>query len=154
MAEQTFRVQFLRGTEAENEIYIGRDGELTVDKTKKSIRVHDGSTPGGSLLATFSANSGSTADSRVKILVNDFTAGNWTVPSGITVKKALSDSALEITHNKNAYPVHYITYSTAVFPTTVVIPTATKGGLQIIDANTVILIGVSSYTKFETVILF
>ena len=38
------------GLEAEN--YTGRNRQLTVDLTKQSLRVHDGITPGGSLLIT------------------------------------------------------------------------------------------------------
>jgi fibronectin-binding autotransporter adhesin len=41
------RVQLRRGTTAENNAFTGASGELTVDTTKKTIRVHDGATAGG-----------------------------------------------------------------------------------------------------------
>jgi hypothetical protein len=44
MAKQ---VQFRRGTAAENDAFTGAVGEITVDTTNKQIRVHDGSTAGG-----------------------------------------------------------------------------------------------------------
>lgn len=50
MSTQDLRVQFLRGTSAENEAYTGAPGELTIDTTKKLIRVHDGQTAGGDLV--------------------------------------------------------------------------------------------------------
>lgn len=49
MAEN-IRIQFLRGTTAENDTYIGRDGEITVDSDKKNLRLHDGTTEGGKVL--------------------------------------------------------------------------------------------------------
>ena len=47
MATENIRIQFLRGTAAENNLYTGRDGELTIDSDSKMIRVHDGATQGG-----------------------------------------------------------------------------------------------------------
>ncbi len=47
MATENVRIQFLRGTTAENDIYAGRDGEITVDSDRKQIRLHDGTTQGG-----------------------------------------------------------------------------------------------------------
>lgn len=40
-------VQIRRGTTAENNNFIGQSGELTVDTTTWSLRVHDSVTPGG-----------------------------------------------------------------------------------------------------------
>ena len=40
-------VQFRRGTAAENNAFTGAAGELSVNTTNNSIRVHDGSTAGG-----------------------------------------------------------------------------------------------------------
>lgn len=45
-------IQHLRGTAEENDLRIGFDGEFTVDKTNKAIRIHDGSTPGGSVVVS------------------------------------------------------------------------------------------------------
>jgi Major tropism determinant N-terminal domain len=49
MAQQ---VQFRRGTTSDHSAFTGAVGEVTVDTTLKTIRVHDGSTVGGSIIAT------------------------------------------------------------------------------------------------------
>ena len=40
-------VQFRRGTTTQNNAFTGAEGELTVDTTLDTLRVHDGSTAGG-----------------------------------------------------------------------------------------------------------
>jgi len=51
MAKQ---VQFRRGTTTEHNSFTGVAGEVTVDITLNTIRVHDGSTAGGTRLARYS----------------------------------------------------------------------------------------------------
>ena len=46
------QVQFRRGTTAENDAFTGAIGEITVDTTLNELRVHDGSTAGGFLIAS------------------------------------------------------------------------------------------------------
>jgi len=46
------QVQFRRGTTAQNNSFTGAAGELSVNSSNSTIRVHDGSTAGGSELAT------------------------------------------------------------------------------------------------------
>ena len=48
-------VQFRRGTTAQNNSFTGAAGELSVDTTLGTIRVHNGSTAGGNTLATIDA---------------------------------------------------------------------------------------------------
>ena len=43
----TVTVQFRRGTTAQNNAFTGSIGELSVNTTTNTIRVHDGSTAGG-----------------------------------------------------------------------------------------------------------
>ena len=50
MAKQ---LQLRKGTATEHNTFTGADGEVTVDTTNKTLRVHDGSTVGGIRLATF-----------------------------------------------------------------------------------------------------
>lgn len=45
------QIQLRRGTAAQHETFTGADGEVTVDTTNKTLRVHDGATPGGVALA-------------------------------------------------------------------------------------------------------
>jgi hypothetical protein len=48
-------VQFRRGTAAQNNSFTGAVGEISVNTTNNSIRVHDGSTAGGTELMLASA---------------------------------------------------------------------------------------------------
>ncbi|MBQ8041879.1 MAG: hypothetical protein IJ273_00955, partial [Alphaproteobacteria bacterium] len=45
------QIQFRRGTATEHENFTGAVGEITVDTTNNTLRVHDGSTLGGTSLA-------------------------------------------------------------------------------------------------------
>lgn len=47
------QVKFRRGTATQHNSFTGANGEITVDTTNKTIRVHDGVTVGGSRLAKF-----------------------------------------------------------------------------------------------------
>jgi hypothetical protein len=53
-------VQFRRGTATQNNSFTGAAGEISVNTTNNSIRVHDGSTAGGTelMLATAANISG------------------------------------------------------------------------------------------------
>ena len=46
------QVQFRRGTTAQNNNFTGAEGEITVNTSNNTIRVHDGATQGGFELAT------------------------------------------------------------------------------------------------------
>ena len=88
MAKQ---VQFRRGTAAENDAFTGAVGEITVDTTNKQIRVHDGSTAGGTAaLASLGANNA------VVDAVQNFTAGQsgeiTALTSAATITADMSDS--------------------------------------------------------------
>ena len=48
------RIQLRRGTAVENDNFTGADGEVTVDTTNKTLKVHDGTTVGGTALAKVS----------------------------------------------------------------------------------------------------
>ena len=50
MAKQ---LQLRKGTDTEHNTFTGADGEVTVDTTFKTLRVHDGVTVGGTLLVTY-----------------------------------------------------------------------------------------------------
>lgn len=45
------QIQLRRGTSTEHETFTGAPGEVTVDTTANTLRVHDGQTPGGTELA-------------------------------------------------------------------------------------------------------
>ena len=54
MAKQ---LQLRKGTATEHDTFTGANGEVTVDTTNKTLRVHDGSTVGGIRLATVTGGS-------------------------------------------------------------------------------------------------
>jgi len=74
------QVQYRRGSGSQNDSFTGALGEITVDTTAKTIRVHDGATAGGSNVATvsyvtaqiaaLSANSITDGTSNVKVYNN------------------------------------------------------------------------------------
>ncbi len=45
------QIQIRRGTATAHTNFIGAIGEITMDTTNKTLRVHDGETPGGTVLA-------------------------------------------------------------------------------------------------------
>lgn len=45
------QIQIRRGTSTEHENFTGAIGEITMDTTNKTLRVHDGTTAGGTVLA-------------------------------------------------------------------------------------------------------
>lgn len=45
------QIQIRRGTAAEHTNFTGAIGEITMDTTNKTLRIHDGETPGGTVLA-------------------------------------------------------------------------------------------------------
>ena len=54
------QVKFRRGTATQHNSFTGANGEITVDTTNKTLRVHDGATVGGARLAKFSELSAAT----------------------------------------------------------------------------------------------
>jgi len=50
----SIEVKFRRGTSAEHSSFTGANGEITIDTTIKTLRVHDGVTVGGTRLAKYS----------------------------------------------------------------------------------------------------
>ena len=48
------QVKFRRGTATQHNSFTGANGEITVDTTNKTLRVHNGITVGGERLATYS----------------------------------------------------------------------------------------------------
>ncbi len=72
-------VQFRRGTTAENNAFTGSAGELSVDLTLDTVRVHDGSTAGGFALVSATATQTLTN----KTLTTPAISGNITVTGNV-----------------------------------------------------------------------
>lgn len=113
------QVQFRRGTTAETAVFTGAVGEVTVDTSKHTGVVHDGSTPGGfplllengtnsslspgslsSCALKFSTNSGtgliSPSPGAIALVANGVAgltidaSGSVTIPGNITIQGSLS----------------------------------------------------------------
>lgn len=64
------QIQIRRGTAAENNSFTGAIGEITMDTTNKTLRIHDGETVGGIALAKQSEVSNALNDKLNKTLDN------------------------------------------------------------------------------------
>ena len=97
MAKQ---LQLRKGTATEHNTFTGADGEVTVDTTNKTLRVHDGSTVGGILLATVTGGlvpsaqlpAATTSTQGVVILNNTVTSTDATQALTAAQGKVLKDS--------------------------------------------------------------
>lgn len=110
-------IQWKRGTTAQNDAFTGAAREITVDTTKGTVRVHDGSTAGGSELARV-------ADVPTKLsqLTNDTTAWERTALTALEqlsndiglVKKANLSKLSQLTNDRNFKTAHcsYCTHCT------------------------------------------
>ena len=104
MAKQ---LQLRRGTTAANDLFTGADGEVTVDTTNHSLRVHNGSTQGGYLVDTVVAFQRPSID-------NNYTwyrkyASGWVEQGGIVFPTTTTPTrvsvTLPVTMSSNVYPV-------------------------------------------------
>jgi len=86
----SIQVQYRRGSEAQNNAFTGALGEITVDTTNSTLRIHNGVTVGGSgnlatvayvdnAISALSADSISNGTSNVKVLSSD---GNVAITVG------------------------------------------------------------------------
>ena len=96
MAKQ---LQLRKGTATEHNTFTGALGEVTVDTTNKTLRVHDGSTVGGIRLATFTGGlvpsaqlpAATTSTQGVVILNNTVTSTSATEALTAAQGKVLGD---------------------------------------------------------------
>ena len=101
MAKQ---LQLRKGTAAEHSTFTGADGEVTVDTTNKTLRVHDGTTVGGTRLATFTGGlipaaqlpAATTSTQGAVILNNTLTSTSTTQALTAAQGKVLNDQAFGV----------------------------------------------------------
>ena len=101
MAKQ---LQLRKGTATEHNTFTGADGEVTVDTTNKTLRVHDGSTVGGIQLATVTGGlvpsaqlpAATTSTQGAVILNNTLTSASTTQALTAQQGKVLNDQAFGI----------------------------------------------------------
>ena len=70
-------LQFRRGTTTQNNSFTGTAGELSVDTTLDTLRVHDGSTAGGFTLLKETGTSNLTLNAQAEIRLGDSDSSNY-----------------------------------------------------------------------------
>ena len=70
-------LQFRRGTTTQNNAFTGTAGELSVDTTLDTVRVHDGSTAGGFALLKETGISSLTLNAQAEIRLGDSDSSNY-----------------------------------------------------------------------------
>ena len=96
MAKQ---LQLRKGTATEHGNFTGANGEVTVDTTNKTLRVHDGSTVGGTMLATSTGVGvpAATTSTPGAVILNDtLTSTSTTQALTAAQGKALNDQTFGI----------------------------------------------------------
>ena len=95
MAKQ---LQLRKGTATEHNTFTGAVGEVTVDTTNKTLRVHDGSTVGGIRLATFAGGlAPATTSTQGAVILNDtLTSTSTTQALTAAQGKVLNDQAFGV----------------------------------------------------------
>jgi len=71
----SYAIQLRRGTATEHGSFTGLAGEITVNTTRNSIHVHDGTTAGGTELATKASVDGLTVDSISDVTITSPSSG-------------------------------------------------------------------------------
>ena len=70
-------LQFRRGTTTQNNAFTGNAGELSVDTTLDTVRIHDGSTAGGFALLKETGVSNLTLNAQAEIRLGDSDSSNY-----------------------------------------------------------------------------
>jgi len=101
-----YAIQFRRGTTTEHSSFTGLLGEVTVDTTKKTIVVHDGSTAGGSPLAL----EGAAVSSSTGAFSSNVTVGGTLGVTGLTTMSGGAAVTGDMTMTGHVLPSANITY--------------------------------------------
>lgn len=82
-------IQFRRGTTVQHSTFVGANGEMTVDTTKKVVVIHDGITAGGFPMASEAALALKVSTSAVGVTVVGQTSatGSAKLPVGTTAQR-------------------------------------------------------------------
>ena len=148
------QLQLRKGTATEHNTFTGALGEVTVDTTNKTLRVHDGSTVGGTRLATLTGGlvpttqlpAATTSVQGAVILNNTVTSTSATQALTAAQGKALNDQAFGVGQtwqNLTSSRASGVTYTNSTGkPILVLVNTAY--GTSIVDGVTLRYAGVDS----------
>ena len=151
MAKQ---LQLRKGTATEHNTFTGADGEVTVDTTNKTLRVHDGSTVGGIQLATFIGGSvpvaqlpaATTSVQGAVVLNNTLTSTSTAQALTAAQGKVLNDQAFGVGQTWQDVKANRVTGTTYVNTTgkPILVLVNTNYGTSIVDGVTLRYIGIDS----------
>jgi hypothetical protein len=103
------QIQLRRGTATQHTIFTGAEGEVTVDTTNKTLRVHDGATVGGFPINVVCAVK-EVGTNYIKYANNvmiqwgvSSNSGNSAIGSVVAMPKAFTNSAYMLTATFNAH---------------------------------------------------
>ena len=97
-----YAIQRRRGTATEHNSFTGLAGEITIDTTNNTIRVHDGSTAGGHRLAKYS-------EINTQENIEDVVGSLLTAGSGISLSYDDAAGTLTITNTTSAGDIESVT---------------------------------------------
>ena len=97
-----YAIQRRRGTATEHNSFTGLAGEITIDTTNNTVRVHDGSTAGGHRLAKYS-------EINTQENIEDAVGGLLTAGSGISLSYDDAGGTLTITNTTSAGDIEAVT---------------------------------------------
>ena len=165
------QIQLRSGTATEHNSFTGAVGEVTVDTTNKTLRVHDGSTVGGTRLATIAgglvpASQLPDATTSVKgavILNNTLTSTSTTQALTAAQGKVLNDQAFGIGQTwqavtaSRASGVTYTNSSTRPIMLSIAVRDGGTSATLYVDSSIVIRLddlagGSSGYVQIVTVV--
>jgi hypothetical protein len=108
-------VQWRRGTAAENDAFTGAAGEITVDTTNDCLRLHDGSTAGGTIIPNSSAGHTQNTDTGTDSTTFQLDTGN----DGPQIKN--NSDVLEVRNDEDDdyLPIKAASYKTGDYTLTV-----------------------------------
>ena len=101
-----YAIQFRRGTTTEHNSFTGLLGEVTVDTTKKTVVVHDGSTAGGYALAL----EGAAVSTTTGTYSSNVTVGGTLGVTGLTTMSGGGAMTGDLTMTGHILPSANITY--------------------------------------------
>lgn len=96
------RIQMFRGSTEENDLYKGREGELTIEYGEHGIRYireHDGLTIGGHRIVSINGEINGTGVHPYKIICNNWATGDFVLPNGFTANRIFGKTGLELVHS-------------------------------------------------------
>ena len=118
------QIQIRRGTATEHENFVGAIGEITMDTTNKTLRLHDGETAGGIMLAKHSNLPVDSADyvveSQIPNANNNYTwyrkyKSGWIEQGGVKTV-ATPSTSFDIVFPIKMQNVEYTLHATAKSP--------------------------------------